>query len=381
MNLNEYQAKRLFGRYGVPVPQGDVAATPGEARAIAERLGGRVVIKAQVLTGGRGKAGGVKVADDPDSAEAAAAAILGMDIKGFTVHKVLVDPAASIAQELYLAILIDRGVRQPMIMASAAGGMDIEEVAAHTPDKIIRLHIDPQIGLRSYQSTYLASRMALSDSVWGEFHQLLTHLYDCFSATDASLTEINPLVITGDGHLMALDGKMSLDDNALPRHPDLAALRERDTETDSERRAREAGINFIQLDGNIGCMVNGAGLAMSTMDIIKLFGGEPANFLDIGGGAKAHQVQAALTLILSDPKVKAVLINIFGGITRGDEVARGIVEALAHLESPVPMVVRLAGTNAAEGQAILADAQMETAITLSEAATKVVAAARRQLAG
>lgn len=380
MNLNEYQAKRLFGRYGVPVPQGDVAATPGEARAIAERLGGRVVIKAQVLIGGRGKAGGVKVADDPDSAETAAAAILGMDIRGLTVHKVLVDPAASIAQELYLAILIDRSARQPMIMASAAGGMDIEEVAAHTPEKIARLHIDPQVGLRPYQSTYLASRMALPEGLWGEFHQLLSHLYDCFCATDASLTEINPLVITGDGHLLALDGKMSLDDNALPRQPELAALRERDTETDSERRAREAGINFIQLDGNIGCMVNGAGLAMSTMDIIKLFGGEPANFLDIGGGAKAHQVQAALTLILSDPKVKAVLINIFGGITRGDEVARGIVEALAQLQSQVPMVVRLAGTNAAEGLDILADAHMETAITLSEAATRAVAAARRQVA-
>lgn len=378
MNLNEYQAKRLFGRFGVPVPQGDVAATPAEARAIAERLGGRVVIKAQVLTGGRGKAGGVKVADDSAEAEAKAAAILGMNIKGLTVHKVLIDPAAGIAQELYLAILIDRAARQPMILASAAGGMDIEEVAVTAPEKLLKLHISPEVGLRVFQSTYLASRMGLPENLWGEFHQLLSNLYACFVATDASLTEINPLVITQEGHLLALDGKMSIDDNALPRQPELAAMRERDTETDSERRARESSINFIQLDGNIGCMVNGAGLAMATMDIIKLFGGEPANFLDIGGGAKAHQVRAALTLILSDPKVKAVLINIFGGITRGDEVARGIVEALADLGTDVPLVVRLAGTNAAEGVAILADAKMETAITLAEAATKAVAAARRR---
>ncbi len=378
MNLNEYQAKRLFGRFGVPVPQGDVATTPAEARAIAERLGGRVVIKAQVLTGGRGKAGGVKVADDSAETGVKAAAILGMNIKGLTVHKVLIDPAAGIAQELYLAILIDRAARQPMILASAAGGMDIEEVAVTAPEELLKLHISPPVGLRAFPSTYLASRMGLPENLWGEFHQLLSNLYACFVATDASLTEINPLVITQEGHLLALDGKMSIDDNALPRQPELAAMRERDTETDSERQARESSINFIQLDGNIGCMVNGAGLAMATMDIIKLFGGEPANFLDIGGGAKAHQVRAALTLILSDPKVKAVLINIFGGITRGDEVARGIVEALADLHTDVPLVVRLAGTNAAEGVAILADAKMETAITLAEAATKAVAGARQR---
>ncbi len=377
MNLNEYQAKRLFNQYGVPAPQGDVATTPAEARAIAERIGGPVVVKAQVLTGGRGKAGGVKLAANPAEAEARAAAILGMEIKGLRVNKVLLDPVADIGQELYLAILLDRGARKPMIMASAAGGMDIEEVAATAPEKIVRLHIDPQVGYRPYQGIYLASRMGLPEALWGEFHQLLTNLSTCYQATDASLTEINPLVITGEGHLLALDGKMTIDDSALPRQPALAALRERESETESERRAREASINFIQLDGNIGCMVNGAGLAMTTMDIIKLFGGEPANFLDIGGGAKAHQVQAALSLILADPKVRAVLINIFGGITRGDEVARGIVQALQDIASDVPMVIRLAGTNAAEGLAILADAQMETAVTLSEAATKAVAAAER----
>lgn len=376
MNLHEYQAKRLFAEHGVPIPKGDVAFTPAEAREIARELGGRVVVKAQVLTGGRGKAGGVKLANSPDEAEEVAARILGLNIKGFTVRKVLIDEQApGIVQEIYLAILIDRSKRRAMIMTSAAGGMDIEEVAEKTPDKIFRVHVEPALGVRSYQTTYLASQLNLPRELWRDFHKIVSGLYACFKVNDASLTEVNPLVITGEGKLLALDGKMSIDDNALYRQPRLAEMRDVDEEPPAEREARLSGINFIKLDGNIGCMVNGAGLAMATMDIIKLFGGEPANFLDIGGGAKADQVATALRLILSDPNVKAVLINIFGGITRGDEVARGIIEALDQVKTDVSMVVRLAGTNAEEGLALLAEAHMETAVTLSDAARKAVAAA------
>jgi succinyl-CoA synthetase beta subunit len=375
VDLHEYQAKRLFAEHGVPIPDGKVAYSPAEARDIAQDLGGKVVVKAQVHTGGRGKAGGVKLANTADEAEEAAQAILGMDIKGLTVNKVLIDEQApGIDQEIYLAILIDRARRQPMIMASAAGGMDIEEVAETAPEKIIKVHIDPNLGVRGYQTTYIADAMDLPKELWRDFAKLVMGLYETFMANDASLTEINPLVITGEGKLLAVDGKMSIDDNALARHPRLAEMRDIKEEPESEREARMAGINFIQLDGNIGCMVNGAGLAMSTMDIIKLFGGEPANFLDIGGGAKAEQVATALRLILSDPKVEAVLFNIFGGITRGDEVARGILEALDEIDTDVPMVVRLAGTNAEEGREILKDADMETADTLSDAAQKAVAA-------
>jgi succinyl-CoA synthetase beta subunit len=377
VNLHEYQAKRLFAEHGVPIPAGDVARTPEEARAIAERLGGGVVVKAQVHIGGRGKAGGVKLAKTPAEAEEAARQILGMDIKGYTVNQVLVDEMApGIEQEIYLAVLIDRARRKPMIMASAAGGMDIEEVAETAPEKIIKVHVDPNLGVRGYQTTYIAGAMDLPQELWRPFDKLVRDLYASFVANDASLTEVNPLVITGEGNLLAVDGKMTVDDNALARNPEVAAMRDVEEEPPSERAAREAGINFIQLDGNIGCMVNGAGLAMSTMDIIKLFGGEPANFLDIGGGAKAEQVATALRLILSDPKVEAVLFNIFGGITRGDEVARGIIKALDEVDTDIPMVVRLAGTNAKEGRAILAEAEMETAMTLSEAAQKAVAAAK-----
>ncbi|MEW5989026.1 MAG: ADP-forming succinate--CoA ligase subunit beta [Chloroflexota bacterium] len=376
MNLHEYQAKRLFAQQGVPIPRGDVASTPAEARAIARDLGGRVVVKSQVLTGGRGKAGGIKLANNPDEAEAVAAQILGMNIRGFTVRKVLVDQAVSPRQEIYLAVLVDRSRRLPMLMASAAGGMDIEEVAATTPDKIFRVHIDPMIGLRGYQTTYLASGMNLPTELWRDFHKMATSLYAAFKANDASLTEVNPLMWTTDNQLIAADGKMVIDDSSLYRHPELAEMRDVDEETPAEREARLNGVNYIQLSGNIGCMVNGAGLAMATMDIIKLFGGRPANFLDIGGGAKAEQVAVALRIILSDPSVKAVLFNIFGGITRGDEVARGIIEALKQVPTTVPMVARLVGTNAAEGLAILAEANMITATSLSEAAQKAVAAAQ-----
>jgi succinyl-CoA synthetase beta subunit len=377
VNLNEYQAKRLFSQHGVPIPKGKVATTPTEARDIARELGGKVVIKALVLTGGRGKAGGVKLAQTPDQAEEVASQILGLNIKGFTVHKVLVDEQApGINQEIYLAVLIDRAAGLPMLMASAAGGMDIEQVAKETPEKIHKIHIDPFLGLRGYQTTQIAAAMDLPQELWREFHSIATGLYNCFQANDASLVEVNPLVITGQNKLMALDGKISVDDNGLIRHPELAELRDLDEETPAEREARTAGLNFIQLDGNIGCMVNGAGLAMASMDIIKLFGGEPANFLDIGGGARADKVATALRLILSDPKVKAILFNIFGGITRGDEVAKGILEALEHIKTDVPMVVRLVGTNAEEGMALLANANMLTAKTLSEAAKKAVAAAQ-----
>ncbi|MCA9916484.1 MAG: ADP-forming succinate--CoA ligase subunit beta [Anaerolineales bacterium] len=382
MNLHEYQAKRLFGEHGVPIPNGDVASTPAEAREIARELGGKVVVKSQVLIGGRGKAGGIKLASNADEAEAMASQILGMDIKGFKVNKVLVDEQSpgGIDQEIYLAVLIDRAKRRPMVMASAEGGMDIEEVNERSPEKIFRVHVEPALGVRGYQSTYLASSMDLPRELWRDFHKVVSGLYACFIANDASLTEINPLVITGSGKLMALDGKMSIDDNGLSRQPKLAEMRDVDEETAAEKEARLSGINLIQLDGNIGCMVNGAGLAMATMDVVKKFGEEhncaPANFLDIGGGAKAEQVATALRLILSDKRVKAVLINIFGGITRGDEVAKGIIEALEQVKPDVPMVVRLAGTNAAEGLEILADSDMETAVTLSDAAQKAVMAAK-----
>jgi succinyl-CoA synthetase beta subunit len=378
VNLHEYQAKRLFAEHGVPTPRGDVDTTAVDAREVARELGGKVVVKAQVLTGGRGKAGGVKLASSPDEAQQRAIEILGMDIKGYTVHKVLVDEQApGIEQEIYLAVLLDREKRLPMMMASAAGGMDIEEVAATTPEKIFRAHIDPNIGLRSYQTTYLASGMNLAPELWREFDKVAHGLYEAFRRNDASLAEINPLVITGAGTLLAVDGKMSIDDNALYRHPRLVEMRDTDDEPVAEREARAAGLSYIKLDGEIGCMVNGAGLAMATMDMIKLYGGEPANFLDIGGTATPESVATAFRLILSDRNVTAVLVNIFGGIVRGDEVATGIVEALEQVQTDVPLVVRLLGTNAEEGLRKLEEADMQTARTLTEAAQKVVQAAQQ----
>lgn len=377
MNLYEYQAKRLFAEHGVPIPDGDIATTPEEARAVAEKLGGRVIVKSQVHTGGRGKAGGVKLADDPDDAAAKAEEILGLDIKGHITRTVLIDELApgGIDQEIYLAILTDRGARKPMIMASAEGGMDIEQVAEETPEKIFKVWIDPQLGIKSYQGTYLATSLGLPKNLWKQFWTILSGLYSCFMANDATLTEVNPLVITGEGNLMALDGKMSIDESALFRQPKVAEMEDKSVIPESELKAAEIGINFIKLDGNIGCMVNGAGLAMTTMDIINLFGGSPANFLDIGGGANAEKVATALELILSDENVKAVLINIFGGITRGDEVAKGIIAALEKIDTDVPMVLRLAGTKAKEGLEILAEANLPTAETLSDAARKAIEAA------
>ncbi len=376
MKLHEYQSKQIFARYGIPIPKGRVAATASEAKAIAEELGGRVVIKAQVLVGGRGKAGGVKLAKSADEAEQLAAQILAMEIKGLPVRKVLVDEAAAIETELYFSITNDRAARRPVMMASAAGGIEIEEVAARTPEKIIKLHLDPLLGLRDYQARDIAASMDLPRELWPDFSRIAHGLWRTYLETDATLAEINPLVITKEKRLIALDGKMILDDNALFRHPDLAEMRDIDEEAAAETEARKYGLSYIKLDGNIGCMVNGAGLAMTSMDIVKLFGGEPANFLDIGGGAGAEKVAAALRIILSDANVKAVLLNIFGGITRCDEVARGILTAMQEVKPKVPMVVRLVGTNAEEGRKLLSNAKMTTAETLVEAARKAVAAAR-----
>ena len=376
MKLHEYQSKQIFNKYGIPIPNGGVAATANEAKNIAEELGGRVVIKSQVLVGGRGKAGGIRLAKSPAEAEELATQILAMEIKGLPVRKVLVDEAARIETEIYLGITNDRAARRPVMMASAAGGIDIEEVARTNPEKIVKILIDPLLGLRDYQTRDLATGIDLPRDYWRSFGQICHGLWQAYQDCDATLAEINPLVITSERRLMALDGKMILDDNALYRHPDLIELRDIDYEAASEIEAHKYGLSFIKLDGNIGCMVNGAGLAMATMDIIKLFGGEPANFLDIGGGATSDKVSAALRILLSDPKVKAVLFNIFGGITRCDEVARCITAALNEVKPQVPMVVRLVGTNAEEGRRILSEARMITAETLAEAAQKAVATAR-----
>jgi succinyl-CoA synthetase beta subunit len=379
LKLHEYQSKRIFAQHGVPIPQGDVATVPEEARRIAVRLGKRVVVKSQVLVGGRGKAGGIRLADNPNEAEKVADQILGMSIKGLTVKKVLVDEAADIAKEIYLGIVIDRAKCRPAIMASAEGGVEIEEVARTTPERIVTLAIDPFLGLQPFQGRELAFGIGLSKELVRDFVRIAQGLYNTFVESDASLAEINPLVVTGEGRLLAVDGKMLLDDNALFRHFELAEMRDADEETPEEQEARRYGLSYVKLDGEIGCMVNGAGLAMATMDIIKLFGGEPANFLDIGGGAQAEKVAAALRIILSDSNVKAVLFNIFGGITRCDEVAKGILEALRDVPTEVPMVARLVGTNEEEGRQILAKAKMATAATLPEAAQKAVASARGEV--
>ena len=388
MNLHEYQAKFRFAEFGIPVPRGKVATTPDEAQTIAEELGGGVVVvKAQVHTGGRGKAGGVKLAKSPAEAKDAAQQILGMDIKGHTVHKVLIDPGADIKNELYFAITNDRGARKPLFMASSEGGMDIEEVNRTSPEKIIRVHIDPLLGLREYQVVQMASGMGLSRELWRQFSKIAHGLYKCFIGSDATLCEINPLAVVGtdDGgvELRALDGKMSIDDNGLMRHADLEDLRDTSGEPSEETEAREADLSYVKLDGQIGCMVNGAGLAMATMDMVAHFGEAdeigPANFLDIGGGAGAEKVATALRIILADPKVKAVLLNIFGGITRCDDVARGVLQALDEVPTQLPLIVRLVGTNQEEGLAIINGANLQNmtgARTLYEAAQKAVEAAK-----
>jgi succinyl-CoA synthetase beta subunit len=376
LKLQEYQSKLLFAQRGIPIPKGKVAATAQEAHDIADELGGRVVIKSQVLVGGRGKAGGIKLAKSANEAEDLAAQILGMTIKGLPVRKVLVDEAADIQKEIYLGVTNDRAARKPVMICSSEGGVEIEEVARTDPGKIVREHIDPLMGLRDYQARNIALGIGLERDYWKQFGQIAGALYQTYVDTDATLAEINPLVITGDKRLVALDGKIVLDDNALYRHADLAEMRDLDEESGQETEARKYGLSYVKLDGEIGCLVNGAGLAMGTMDIVKFFGGNPANFLDIGGGAQADKVTAALRIILSDLKVRAVLINIFGGITRCDEVARGILSALKEVNTKVPMVVRLVGTNEEEGRRLLADANMITATSLADAAQKAVKAAK-----
>ena len=385
MKLHEYQSKFLFRDFGIPVPEGRVATTADEVRQIAGEIGGVVVVKAQVHVGGRGKAGGVKVAMNADEAKTHGEAILGMDIKGLRVEKVLVDPGADIRHEIYLAITNDRGAGKPLVMTSMEGGMDVEDLNRERPEAIIREHVDPILGLLGFQVTYIASAMGLPRGLWRQFGKILHGLYQCYLESDAELAEINPLAITGDDELLAVDGKVIIDDNALFRQPELTSQRDTSDEPESERTAREAGITYIKLDGQIGCMVNGAGLAMTTMDMTKLYGEAdgigPANFLDIGGGATSEQVSTALRIILSDTNVKCVLFNIFGGITRCDEVANGILTAFGEVMPDVPMVIRLQGTNAAEGNHIINEAQIPhimSAETLTDAAKMAVAAVKER---
>ncbi|MFL5759259.1 MAG: ADP-forming succinate--CoA ligase subunit beta [Thermomicrobiales bacterium] len=377
MNVHEYQAAEILSRYGIPVNPGEVATNPDEAGAIAARFGGPVAVKAQVHTGGRGKAGGIKLATNDEAARTIAKQILGMNINGHIVHKVLVVPGVEIAHEFYLGVVLDRPRREVLVMASAEGGIDIEEVARARPEKIFRAHAEPLLGLRAYQAREIAFRLDIpADKVPG-FVQIAQALYDAYVREDATLAEINPLILTKDGDWLALDSKMSFDDNALFRHPDIEELRDLNEENPTELEARRSGISFVKLDGDIGCIVNGAGLAMATMDAVKLHGGEPANFLDVGGGASADQVAKAFGLVTADPNVKAILINIFGGITRGDVVAQGIHEALDRVTVKVPIVVRLAGTNAKEGRRTLEEAGLTAVDTMDDAASQVVAATNR----
>lgn len=376
MKLHEYQSKTIFAESGIPIPRGRVASSAGEAKSIAQELGGRVVVKAQVLVGGRGKAGGVRLAHSSLEAEELATQILGMDIKGLPVRKILVDEAVEPVIEIYLGITNDRTMNCPVMISSSEGGVDIEEVARSDPEKIVRVYIDPLLGLQDFQARYLASAIELPRGHWREFIRISLGLFDAYKKTDSTLAEINPLVITQDERLLALDGKIVLDDNGLFRHPELVEMRDVDEEAPVEREARMYGLSYVKLDGEIGCMVNGAGLAMATMDLTKLAGGEPANFLDIGGGASAEKVAVGLRIILSDPNVKVVLVNVFGGITRCDEVARGILSAIKSEKPQVPMITRLVGTNEAEGRRLLADANMITADSLEDAARIAVTTAK-----
>jgi succinyl-CoA synthetase beta subunit len=375
MNVHEYQAAAILSRYGVPVNPGEVATTPDEVAAIAGSFGGVVAVKSQVHTGGRGKAGGIAIAKNPDEARSAGERIIGMDIRGHTVNKVLVAAGAEIAKEYYLGVVLDRPRRQVIVMASAEGGVEIEEVAAKTPEKIIKINVDPMLGLHPYQARALGFALGIDPAKINGFATIVASLVRAYMDEDATLAEINPLILTKSGEWLALDSKMSFDDNALFRHPELEAMRDLAEENATELEAKRSGISFVKLDGNIGCIVNGAGLAMATMDAVKLHGGEPANFLDVGGGANAEQVAKAFRLVTADPNVKAILINIFGGITRGDVVANGIREALGQVDVKAPIVVRLAGTNAEEGRRLLDEAGLHAVETMDEAAKKVVEAA------
>jgi succinyl-CoA synthetase beta subunit len=376
LKIHEYQAKEIFARYGVPIPAGKVAGTPEEVEQIARDIGKRVVVKAQVHVGGRGKAGGIKLANTPEEAKLAASQILGMNIKGLTVEKVLVEEAADIAQEYYLGITVDRAARRNVVMVSAAGGVDIEEVAATTPEKIAKEHIDPAIGLMDYQIRQLAYQAGLVPEAIRGAGGFLRALYKVYTELDCSLAEINPLVVTKDGKLIAADAKINVDDNALYRHKDLAVLQEQQEDDPIEAEAHKRGLTYVHLDGNIGILGNGAGLVMTTLDVVQRAGGKPANFLDVGGGASADVVRNALEVVLMDKNLKAILFNIFGGITRCDEVAKGIVQATSTLDIGVPIVIRLVGTREEEGRQVLTQAsgkvQLIPAATMQEAAEKVV---------
>jgi len=376
VNLHEYQARTLLKAAGIPMFEGDVASTPGEAESIARRIGGTVVIKAQVHVGGRGKAGGVKLARNPGEAADYASQILGMKIKGLVVHRVLVVPAADIATESYVGLIMDRETQRPVFMVSSAGGVDIEEVAAKTPEKITRLPVDPVYGLLTHQALTLAFSLYTDFRHVRAAARIMEQLYAVFTTNGASLAEINPLVTTPDGRVLALDAKVVIDDNELDRRPDLALLRDETAEEPTEVAARRANLSFIKLDGNVGCVVNGAGLAMATMDLVKYYGGEPANFLDIGGSSNPEKVINALKIITSDANVKAILFNIFGGITRTDDVANGIVAATRQCKVEVPIVIRLTGTNEVEAIRILESVGMRALSDMDQAVEQVVKLAR-----
>jgi len=375
MDLLEYQGKQLFARHGVPVPAGKPASTVQEAVAAADEIGYPCAVKAQVQIGGRGKLGGIKIAQNRAEAEQYADAILGMDIRGLTVHELWIEGASEIASEYYASVVFDRSAKAPLVMLSTKGGMDIEQVADEDPDAIATLHVDPLLGFQDFHGRRLAFESGVDADVVRPVGAMLAKLYEVFTAEEATLVEVNPLIVTPDRDVRALDAKVTLDDNALYRHPDNAALRDLSAEDPQEVMAKERGLTYVKLDGNIGILANGAGLSMSTLDVVAEAGGAPANFLDAGGGSRADAITAAVEVILSDTKVKAVLFNIFGGITRCDEVARGLIEAFAQIEPTVPFVVRLDGTNGEEGRALLAEAKLPNVYaesTMDGAAAKVV---------
>jgi succinyl-CoA synthetase beta subunit len=376
LKLHEYQAKDIFAKFGIPIQMGEVAASPEEARAIAAKIGKKVVIKAQVHVGGRGKAGGIKFASAPEEAYRVASHILSMSIKGLPVKKVMVGECVDVTDEYYLGIIVDRKSQKPVIMVSAAGGVDIEEVARESPEKIYKYIVDPMRGLLAYQARDLAFRIVRDRKFAMKTAGVLQKLYRVFTSVDASLAEINPFVRTPAGDMIALDAKISIDDNALERQPEIEKMRDLDAENPYETKAREKGLSYVKLEGSIGCIVNGAGLAMATMDMIKHYGGEPANFLDIGGSSSPEKVTTAMEIILSDKNVKAILFNIFGGITRCDDVAKGIVEALKHMRISVPVVVRLTGTNEEIAREILREVRVVPVTTMDEGVKEAIRLSR-----
>jgi succinyl-CoA synthetase beta subunit len=372
MKIHEYQAKEIFAKYGIPLPAGEMATTPDEAKEIALRIGKPVMVKAQVHVGGRGKAGGIKKADNPDEAFEMASQILGMDIKGLTVKKVLITECKDIASEAYIGVIVDRKSKKPVIMVSAAGGIDIEEVARETPEKIHKLQVDPLLGLRPFQARNLAYLLYPDRKIANQTAPVILKLYRAFIENDCSLAEINPFITTPAGEVWAVDAKINIDDSGLARHPEIEEMRDVDAEEKAEIEAREKDLSFVKLDGNIGCIVNGAGLAMATMDLVKRFGAEPANFLDIGGSSSPEKVISAMNIILRDRNVKAILFNIFGGITRCDDVANGIVAAVNQLKPKVPIVVRLTGTNEEEAREILRQVNLTATTSMEEVVKKAI---------